>query len=171
MTLVDAVFTRADYMQLPEGFPAQLIEGCLVREPAPTFRHQSLKGRLHLQLHAVVGDRRVCMAPLDVILDELNVFQPDLVVFPEALPLDTEEVPVPVLAVEILSPSTADRDRGVKARRLLAAGVREVWLVDAGEGTIEIRTTDGGDLHRDDRPARSRAVSGLEIVPTELFAG
>ena len=171
MTLVDAVFTRTDYMKLPEGFPAQLIEGCLVREPAPSFEHQTLAGRVFLALHAVVGDRRVTHAPVDIVLDELNVFQPDVVAFAEPLPLDVKCVPTPVLAIEVLSPSTRGRDRSVKVRRLLAAGVREVWLIDSRAATIEVRTTAGTQVLRQREAAISHAVPGFQIVPEELFSG
>ena len=51
-----ALFTRDDYMKLPEGFPAQLIDGELVREPAPTYNHQRTVGRLYLVLCRLVGD-------------------------------------------------------------------------------------------------------------------
>lgn len=170
MTLVDAVFTRTDYMKLPEGFPAQLVEGFLVREPAPSFEHQTLKGRIFVALHARVGDRRVVAAPLDVVLDELNVFQPDIVCFAEPLPLDTERVPVPILAVEILSPSTRTRDRGVKTRRLLAAGVREVWLVDPRAATIDVCTTGGTRVFREEDEAASHVVRDFTLTPNALFA-
>lgn len=46
MTVLDALFTRADYDQLPEGFPAELVEGCLVKERAPTFDHGRAGSRL-----------------------------------------------------------------------------------------------------------------------------
>ena len=170
MTLVDAVFTRSDYMQLPEGFPAQLVEGCLVRQPAPSFGHQHLVGMLYRALAERLGARRVGLAPLDIALDELNVYQPDIVVFADDILPSTRSLPVPVLAIEVLSPSTARRDRGVKTRRLLAAGVREVWLVDADTETLEVRTTAGTRVERGDRPVRSRVVSGFELVPAELFA-
>lgn len=170
MSLVDAVFTRTDYMKLPEGFPAQLVEGFLVREPAPTFEHQTLKGRIFVALHALVGDRRVAPAPLDVVLDELNVFQPDIVCFAEVLPLDTERVPVPMLAVEVLWSSTRMRDRGVKTRRLLAAGVREVWLVDPRTATIDVCTTAGARTFREGEEARSEVVHGFTLTPSALFA-
>ncbi len=48
-------FTRADYDRLPEGFPAQLIEGFLVKQPAPTYGHQALVLELALKLVARVG--------------------------------------------------------------------------------------------------------------------
>ena len=74
-------YTRAHYELLPEGFPAQLIEGQLVREPAPTFGHQRLAFAIGESLKRLVGPRRMAIAPVDISIDEFNVYQPDLVVF------------------------------------------------------------------------------------------
>ena len=46
MHIMAALFTRIDYNRLPQGFPAQLIEGAFVEEPAPTYGHQNVVGRL-----------------------------------------------------------------------------------------------------------------------------
>ena len=73
-------FTRADYDRLPEGFPAQLIEGCLVKDASPLPGHQGVGGVISKTLERLVGPRRVFMAPLDVPIDEINVFQPDVAV-------------------------------------------------------------------------------------------
>ena len=48
-----------------------------------------------------------------------------------------EEVPPPLLAAEVLSPSTAARDRGTKRRIYLSAGVEEYWIVDIDAHLIE----------------------------------
>ncbi len=167
---MEAAFTRADYMRLPEGFPAQLIEGCLVREPAPTFNHRCVQMRLSSTVAALVGSRRAVMAPLDILIDDLNIYQPDLVVFARPQSMDTDEVEIPILAMEILSPSTEGRDRNVKTRRLLGAGVREVWLIDPREATIEIHTVNGVREASGAGEASSRVVEGLRVVPAELFA-
>jgi len=117
-----ALFTRALYEQLPEGFPAQLVEGSLVRDLAPTYGHQRIASRLHVRLAALVGADRALTAPADVVLDEFNVYQPDLLVLDEAPESGSHDVGIPLLVVEVLSPSTHVRDRGVKRERLLGAG-------------------------------------------------
>ncbi len=169
---MDAVFTRSDYMQLPEGFPAQLIEGCLVKTPSPTYGHQFFLGRIYLRLTALVGERCVVMAPCDIPLDDLNVYQPDVVVWAEAPRLDVkqDDNPLPVLAIEILSPSTEVQDRRVKTRRLLAAGVKEVWLVDPRRRRISVacirepREAVGEDV------VHSQVIDGFSLAPADLFA-
>lgn len=55
----------------------------------------------------------------------------------------TDWTQVPHLAVEVLSPSTRRFDEQVKVGRYLAAGVREVWLVDTDAHTIRITDAAG----------------------------
>ncbi len=172
MNMVSATpFTRRDYMRLPEGFPAQLIEGVLVKDPSPVLPHQILVSRLHLALAGQVNQDRVLVAPLDLFLDDENIYQPDLMVFDQEVRLDLEvrEAGRPALVVEVLSPLTAAYDCGVKSRRYLEWGVREVWLVDPGAGTIEIRSP--GDITRSgpDGVARSVALDGLVVDLARLF--
>ena len=98
---------------LPEGFPAQLIDGCLVKEPSPTYGHQWVLGRVYRALALLVGDRAV-PAPIDVGLDDWNVFQPDVVVLSGVPDASRHDVGVPLLAVEVLSSGTARLDRAAK---------------------------------------------------------
>ena len=76
----------------------------------------------------------------------------------------------PTLAVEILSPSTARRDRDVKRRRYLEAGVEEVWLVDPAAKTVEVHRADCAMATDGEEAARSIAIPGFEIVPAAFFA-
>ncbi len=173
MRAMPSMFTRADYDRLPEGFPVQLIEGQLVREPSPTFGHQQLVLDIAVALRGLVGRGRVVTAPADVPVDDWNVYQPDVVVLRADLPGDAKDVGIPLLAVEVLSPSTASRDRQIKRLRLIDAGVAEVWLIDPRNHVIErydrdryrdvpMRATRGEEL-------RSDAVPGFALTPGDLF--
>lgn len=163
-------FTRALYDRLPEGFPAQLVDGQLIRDPAPTHGHQALVGALFLAVAQLVGLRRAFVSPIDVPLDELNVLQPDVAVYETPPPLDRRSDEIPSVVFEVLSESNRRLDRKVKAGKYLAAGVREVWLVDPRRETVEIRTVDDRLACRGLEEARSRVVEGLLVVPAELFA-
>ncbi len=169
---METVFTRADYMQLPEGFPAQLIEGCLVKSPSPTYGHQFFIGRIYTRLRDLVGERRVVMAPCDIPLDELNVYQPDVVVWADAPPMDVQQDdnPLPLIVLEVLSPSTEAQDRDVKTRRLLAAGVKEVWLVDPRRRRIQVAAVQRPREASDERSVSSDVVPGFSLSPADLFA-
>lgn len=170
MHALDTRFTRADYDRLPEGFPAQLVEGFLVKEPAPTYGHQCFASRLHQRLLALVGPERALQAPSDVGIDEWNVYQPDLLVLRTPPSFEVRDVGIPLLAVEILSPSTARHDRVVKRRRLLAAGVEEVWIVDPPKRTVEVYDASGVRSATGVEALASRALPGFTVVPDELFA-
>jgi Uma2 family endonuclease len=171
MTTMTSLYTRSDYALLPEGFPAELVEGHLLKEATPVYGHQQLVLRVYDALKDLVPEGCVLVSPLGVPIDELNVFQPDLAVFGERPPDDESDSLVPRLVVEVLSASTRSRDRGIKRRRYLAAGVAEVWLVDREFEAVEVHDLDRA-LQRATGPARatSRVVPGFELVPAALFA-
>ena len=162
-------FTRADYDLLPEGFPAQLVRGELVKEPAPTYGHQCVQSLLHAALIRSLHPSLVLTAPADVALGEHDVYQPDIVVLRRAPAWGERDVGIPLLAIEILSPTSARRDRRIKARTLLGAGVEEVWLVDPSDGAVEVRRRNGTTVRASgDERVASDAVPGFAVVPSEL---
>jgi len=163
-------FTLRDYLNLPEGYPAELIDGDFVKEPAPTRWHQRLALEICLRLRALVGPARVVLSPVDVFVDDWNVLQPDvLVTAPEdAVTPDSPPGAIPILAVEVLSPSTARRDREAKTAIYLRAGVREVWLVDPDAGTVEVHATAGVMKCAGDERAASRVVEGFTLAWSDL---
>ena len=162
-------YTRADYERLPEGFPAQLVNGWLLKDAGPTYGHQGAAGRLYRRLCEIVGEGRAFIAPIDVPIDDLNVYQPDVIVHREKVSWAKRHAAIPLLAIEVLSPTTARRDRARKTPRLLKAGVEEVWLVDPEAGTVEVVDRDGRRVSSGDEPIASRAVPGFEVVPRVLF--
>ena len=139
-------FTYHDYVQLPEepGFRYEVLDGCLVRDPSPVTKHQRCSIRLHVLLREYFGRKDpegdVLGAPLDVILSEYTVLQPDLLYIPgsasDVLEHAYIDVP-PELVVEILSPSTAQKDRIRKTEIYRKAGVTHYWIVDPDAKTIE----------------------------------
>ncbi|HEY3368639.1 MAG TPA: Uma2 family endonuclease [Symbiobacteriaceae bacterium] len=145
MSLPGPRFTYEDYKQLPEDKRVELIEGELLMTPAPTTRHQAILGELFGQIRMFARHRRlgqVFMAPVDVILSEENVVQPDLVFVSRErrhiVDPDGGINGAPDLAVEILSPRTAGRDRLFKRKLYAMFGVREYWIVDPVTRAIEV---------------------------------
>ena len=108
------------------------------RKPRPL--RQSPTGRL---LEAGDRDRQGPGPPLDpadIHLGPRTLVQPDLFVVQLArvgLRAAWKDVPVPLLAIEVRSPSRASHDRGKKRRICLDTGVREYWIVDIDGGLIE----------------------------------
>ncbi len=138
--------TVADYEALPEGSPYQLIEGELVMSPAPGFEHFRSQRNILLRLFRLIleaGKGEVIYAPVDLYLDEENVYQPDIMVVLKGSKAKITRKGVygpPDVVVEILSPSTAYYDLTQKKDVYERSGVREYWIVDPMERSLEIYT-------------------------------
>ncbi|MGI8948208.1 MAG: Uma2 family endonuclease [Ornithinimicrobium sp.] len=116
--------------EVEDGHRYELIDGSLIVTPAPVPRHQIVAFALARTLHAAVpAYLQVLMAPLDVRIDDMTVLQPDILVV--ARPdVGDRYVRHPVLAVEVLSPSTRTIDLTLKKARYERAGCTSYWVVD-----------------------------------------
>jgi len=142
MALTSTRLTAEEYFALPPTDErTQLIDGEIV-VTEPTLRHQRLTGEIYLQLtswlreHPGHGEAGL---PVDVHLDDRNVFAPDVWWVPEeARPARDARriVGPPTLAVEVRSPSTWRYDVGAKKRTYERLGLPELWLVDTGSDTV-----------------------------------
>ena len=164
-------FNRADYDRLPEDLRVELIDGELVKMPPPTVRHQQLCRRLVFMLGGAVDQGRIYFSPVDVPIDEFNALQPDILVLAEdRLPAPgARSAPTPLLVIEVLSPSTAARDRKTKAALYFGKGVAEMWLVEPDARTIEVGSGGGWKRFGGEERVRSRAVPTVEVALAELF--
>src|SRR5213075_1732346 len=106
--------TVRDFRQLPEGPPYyQLVEGELYMAPSPDRLHQDILGNLHFILRSHLEAHplgSIHIAPSDVQLTELNIYQPDLYYVSRArraILTHQGARGAPDLIVEILSPKTA----------------------------------------------------------------
>lgn len=136
-------YTSRDYEQLPEGAPYQLIAGELVMTPSPVFSHQKIVLKLAAQLMEFVSQRKlgdVVTAPMDVYLSETDVYQPDIIyISHERSQIIHERIKgAPDLVMEVLSPSNAYYDLVQKKQVYESAWVKEYWIIDPVEKTIEV---------------------------------
>ncbi len=144
--------TYEDYCRMPAGERYELVEGELRVVPSPTVFHQELSKRLQFLLIRWVEERhlgKVYNAPIDVLLSEHNVVQPDLLcVLREKLEIIRKAniQGAPDLVVEILSPSTEEWDRVTKRQVYAKFGVRELWFVDPAGRSVEVACLTVGDL-------------------------
>jgi Uma2 family endonuclease len=141
-------YRSGDYDRLTDEPRCELILGRFYVSPSPSALHQVvafLLGRL-LDATAVSSGGLTLLAPIDVVLADHSVVQPDIVYLSaERRRLARERVEgAPDLLVEVLSPGTARRDRGEKLSLYARAGVREYWIVDPQERQIEILANEGG---------------------------
>jgi len=133
-------YTRADLGAIPDdGHRYELVDGSLVVTPSPSLRHQDALLKLAVVLRSrCPDDLRVVVAPFDVALAADTVLQPDLLVARRSDLTDRELPTAPVLAVEVLSPSTRRIDLTLKRSRLEAAGCSAYWVVDPDEPSITV---------------------------------
>ncbi len=173
MTVVTALpfarpLTRADLQSLPDdGHRYELIDGSLIVSPAPRHRHQTVVGNLHLILRSVCPpDLQVILAPFAVALADDTEVQPDLLVAPRSQFTDRELPGAPLLAVEVLSPSTRRVDLLLKRDRLQEAGVPSYWLVDPDVPGITVLELRGGAY---EQVAAGSGEGSVEVsLPIEL---
>jgi len=170
--------TRDDLDAMPDdGHRYELVDGALLVTPAPSARHQTGVGQLYVLLRAALAgsDLRVLFAPFEVRLAHDTVVQPDLLVASRA-DFTERNLPVaPLLAVEVLSPSTQRIDRFLKHSRYAAAGVEHYWVVDPIEPNLTAwRLNAGlGTYEEAGHAAGAEAFHATEpvtvtIVPAEL---
>lgn len=150
-------FTYGDYLHWTGDERWELIDGVLYEmTPAPAQRHQFILAALHLQIgnHFEGSGIRVCLSAFDVRLPDKNeadekirtVVQPDICVVCDSDKVDSHGVRGnPDWVIEILSPSTADKDKTVKTSLYERHGVREYWIVDwdAQAVTVYVRQPEG----------------------------
>ena len=164
-------FTYEDYLLTPDDRRYELVDGDLLLTPAPTPYHQRVAGHLFAALLEFVRGRslgEVIVAPCDVVLSRFDVVQPDILfVRSDRLSIIGEKniQGPPDLVIEVLSPSTEDRDRTLKTKLYARSGVRELWIVDPSAKTVEILAGAGSGL-------RPRAVvGGAETLRTAILPG
>lgn len=171
----------AEMQQWPDdGRRYELYDGAVIVSPSPFPRHQ----RVAMHIGRVLSDYErtaggvVFSVPIDIVFSEYDVLQPDAVYFCEArrhvINMMEATRAAPDLAVEVLSRSTEQRDRGRKLQMLGRYGVPEYWIVDPVGHTLEIYTNRGGSLElaamfgeRDD--VASSTLPGLRFSASRIF--
>jgi Uma2 family endonuclease len=177
-------FTYDDYLLFPEdGQRHELIDGEHAVNPAPNLKHQKVALRLAMALQSFVAEKEsgeVYIAPVDVILTERDVVQPDLLfVATEHLDRLTERGVrgAPDLVVEITSETSRRMDEVVKRKLYEAHGVAEYWVVDPVVDTVKVYRLADAKLSRVAELSLEEAgvlasplLPGLEVPLAKLFA-
>lgn len=137
-------WTPDEVRALPDdGRRYEVVAGELFVTPAPSFAHQETVALLLAALRDYVGRMGLgwaAMSPADIEPEPGALVQPDVFVLPLIAgrrPQDWSDVERLVLAVEVLSPSTARADRTVKRRLYQRARVPEYWIVDLEARLVE----------------------------------
>jgi len=175
-TAEEHLYTFADYLKWNDGKRYELIDGQVyILAPAPSPEHHRISGELYRQISNYLLDKdcEVFSAPFDVRLLEgeerdeeiLTIVQPDILVVCDKSKLDQRGLKgAPDMVIEVVSPTTAGRDRGLKRDLYERNGVREYWLVDYSNKTIEVYLLNEGN-----RYGKPVVYSAEEKVPVNIF--
>ena len=172
MAISVPLYTVDDLDEFPrDGNRYELLDGVLLVTPAPSMSHQLVASRLQFRLSSAVmvpGQANV-VGRGAVVLPPRTQLEPDILVFPAGIRLGAHwrEIHEHWLAVEVLSPSSRMYDREFKRDAYLALGVREVWLVDLPDRSVEVcRGAGDGETVRD--VLRWRVPDAGTLVSIEL---
>ena len=173
-------FTVYDLEAIPDdGYRYELIDGALIVTPAPSWQHQESSGELFVQLrNACTPEFRVLSAPFAVRTSIHNELQPDILVA-RYVDLTLKDLPVaPVLAVEVLSESTALNDLNTKKAAYERMGAASYWVIDPEppggltvfELTAQGRYREVASISGDEKFATDRPFP-ITVVPARLLDG
>ncbi|WP_059105988.1 Uma2 family endonuclease [Shouchella shacheensis] len=180
-------YSYADYLTWEEGERVEIIDGDIISmSPAPSRRHQEILGELFIALSVCLRDKacKAFIAPFDVRLlaedkrdDEVDqVVQPDLSIVCDQHKLDDKGCNgAPDIIVEVLSPSTVKLDRWTKYLLYEKAGVKEYWLVDPANKSVEIHRLVAGlykfqGVFTKEDTIDVELLSGLKLDLEPIFA-
>ena len=169
--------TGPDLEGMPDdGRRYELIDGLLIVSPAPGRRHQKIAYRLYGVLEAVCPpDFEVVGAPFAVHSGDRIELQPDVLVGLEEDFTDKDLPAPPVLAVEVLSPSTAMYDLNLKKAVYERLGTASYWVIDPADPALTVFELDEDGRYQQVAKAAGDEVLELErpfpvrIVPRDLL--
>jgi Uma2 family endonuclease len=170
-------------LELPDDDPFiyELLEGKIMKRAAPSLAHQAVSRELLTEMTLFLRKNpigTIFSAPVDVNLDEFNGFQPDLAFVATARHFLIEAGDyihgAPDLVVEIVSPGTIKRDRVIKKDLCARFGVREYWVVDPSNFSIEIYVLENNgymlhDLQEGNGTITSTVLTGFELALNAVF--
>ena len=164
--------TYHEYALLPQDRNRyEVLDGELYMTPSPSCHHQAVVthlGSTLLQHVLAHGLGMVFVAPLDVVLTETNILQPDILFLRAGRvpPKASKNITVaPDLVVEVVSPASMEQDREITMQVYARHGVAHYWIVDPDARTFEIYALSGTTYEK------VVAFSGDATATTSLFPG
>jgi Uma2 family endonuclease len=166
-------------MSTSENEDYELVEGELVPLPSANPMHADIRGRLEQVLRNYFDQdpAGVVLSEVDCRINQETVRRPDLAIFAAGRlnGVDRNKIPLPFapdIAVEVLSPSEIACDVNRKVLQYLAAGSREVWVLDHENQEIFIQTDDGIRLLRGTEAVlETPLLPGFSAPISKLLAG
>jgi Uma2 family endonuclease len=167
------------YATLREDEKSEFINGEVIAHSPVKLRHNLASKYLLVLLDAYVRKHGLGLVGHEKILVALtrNDYEPDVCFFSaetaRTFQPDQMVFPAPDFVAEVLSPSTAAADRGVKFEDYAAHGVGEYWLIDPDGERVEQYLLEGDayqlTFKADNGVVASRAVAGFAVPVRALF--
>jgi Uma2 family endonuclease len=173
-------FTVHDLEEMPDdGNRYELIDGLLLVSPAPGFRHQKVVLQLAIRLEATCPpEMHVLPAPFAVRPSESVELQPDVLVARDEDLTDKNLPAAPLLAVEVLSPSSVLSDLNLKKAAYLRMGVPSYWVIDPLDPKLIVFELDESGSRYElvaevegDKAFEAAQPFAVRIVPADLLGG
>ncbi|MEV8439327.1 Uma2 family endonuclease [Actinosynnema sp. NPDC051121] len=170
-------YTVEDLEDMPDdGRRYELVDGHLLVSLAPGYRHQEIVAELCGRLRAVCpADLTALPAPFTVQVSSNTEVQPDVLVARRADFTDKLLPVAPLLAVEVLSPSTGIRDLTIKMTAYERMGVISYWVIDPQEPVLAVFELDPEGCYQQvvevqgEKPFDATLPFPVRIVPAELL--
>jgi len=177
-------YTLEEFWELPEPpdhSKLELIAGVLYMTPPPGYTHDYVVSRLIRLLSEHLSkseDRGRLLVSRAAIWTSPNTYlEPDLfyVSAETERRLDPNHRSTADLVIEVISPGSAIYDRNTKADTYAALGVKELWLVDEVEQTVEVRVLEGerfaaGTTFAAEEHLTSLVLTGIDFAVARIFA-
>ena len=170
---------EAFYDWITEDTRAEFINGEIIVQPPAKDRHTAASQNLSALLGAYVDKTEMGLVRTETAFVTLtrNDYLPDICYFGQDkahfIEPDQMRYPAPDLVIEILSPSTEKKDRGLKAEDYALHGVQEYWLIDPTAKTVEQFELQDGvfalKLKINEGQLRSAVVAGFAIPVEAIF--
>lgn len=167
------------YNDITEGDKIEFINGEIVVHSPVKFSHNVATGLLYRLLSIYVGKNQLGFVGVEKIMIKLtrNDYEPDICFFDKEKSIgfgkDQTLFPAPDFVVEIVSPSTERRDKGVKFKDYQAHSVEEYWIIDPEHETLEQYHLNGDEyelvLKSGDGTVTSFAIPGFQIPVRAIF--
>lgn len=157
------------YQDITPEHKWEFIQGEVIMHSPALNRHLAASQRCYDLLSAHVRVHRLGLVRHEKAMTcfPRNDYEPDVMFFGPAktalIDSDTLKFPIPDLIVEVISPSTEARDRGIKFQDYALHGVAEYWIIDPVAETVEPHRLSG-----DSYPAAPALADGLlhsDVVP------
>ncbi len=145
-TLASGPWTVDDLDDFPEGSTTryELIDGALIVSAEPSLQHQRVSALVLRLLQDTAPTDLEVFLPVDVRLSPFRQIVPDVTVVRREDATGKHLTGLPLLVVEVQSPSTRAIDLALKRQVLQEAGVPSYWLVDPDDGVVTVLELQAG---------------------------